>query len=439
MNSNSNRAALKIVAIYLTIGSLWILWSDRLLDQITTSQEQVSHLQTYKGWAFVFVTGAILFILLERQFRKLGKEIQTREEAEKRVAKLNRIYRVLSNVNQSIIRDRDRSFLFQEVCRIAVEVGGYALALVGQVDWSEQSLEIVAFRSSIGGDEDSLRTTIADTFKSQTEKVAFLRQGKSQTFGNLSEAEGLEPFRAKALSLGLRSMGCFPLRTSGNTIGFMCFVSKDEDRFDDSETDLLNELSGDVGFAVEFEEGERDKQNAIETLKIAESKYRQLFEANPLPAFVFDEVTREFLAVNRAMVEKYGYSESEFRSMRIEHLRLEEDLPQLFATLEEFRANPGKRHTATRRHVTHEGTVIDVEISSHPIDYDSRPARLVLVNDITRRLNTESSLRQTTELLETLIESSPLAITQLDLGGRIQFINKAAEEMFGWTWAECVG
>jgi len=53
--------------------------------------------------------------------------------------------------------------------------------------------------------------------------------------------------------------------------------------------------------------------------------YQYIFEHHPLPAWIYDMETPEFLAVNRAAIREYGYTQEEFLSMRITDIRSAED------------------------------------------------------------------------------------------------------------------
>lgn len=45
----------------------------------------------------------------------------------------------------------------------------------------------------------------------------------------------------------------------------------------------------------------------MKSLRESEERYRLLFEINPQPMYVYDRNTLEFLAVNQAMTDSYGY------------------------------------------------------------------------------------------------------------------------------------
>lgn len=74
--------ALRTSLIYCLGGVLWILLSDRLLATINADPAFISRMQTYKGWAFVSVTGVLLYLTLRRELRRWRNEVSVRERAE---------------------------------------------------------------------------------------------------------------------------------------------------------------------------------------------------------------------------------------------------------------------------------------------------------------------------------------------------------------------
>jgi two-component system, cell cycle sensor histidine kinase and response regulator CckA len=125
-------------------------------------------------------------------------------------------------------------------------------------------------------------------------------------------------------------------------------------------------------------------------------RYRMMFHDNPLPLWVFDRQTLAFLAVNDAAIRKYGYSRDEFLALTIESIRQPSDVPQLREDLAE---QSPPEVTRTWRHRTKDGSILTVEINARDFDYEGRPARLVLANDITERQRAEEALRKTEQQL----------------------------------------
>ena len=179
------------------------------------------------------------------------------------------------------------------------------------------------------------------------------------------------------------------------------------------------------------------QKRAEERLRASEEWYRLLFDANPLPMWVYDIETLAFLAVNDAAVKHYGYSRAEFLGMRITDIRPADEVPKLLAAARapdspEF--DGGVWH-----HRTKDGETILVEVVTHALTVLDRPARLTLAHDVTERKRAERELRETNDTLQTLIQASPLAIVTTDLNGTVSEWNVAAERMFGWFAGDVLG
>ncbi len=81
----------KITILYLIIGGLWILFSDRLVSGIASNAEDISILQTWKGWFYVAVTGLLLFFLIRKDNQNLRKSTNALQKAKDELEKANRI------------------------------------------------------------------------------------------------------------------------------------------------------------------------------------------------------------------------------------------------------------------------------------------------------------------------------------------------------------
>ena len=137
----------------------------------------------------------------------------------------------------------------------------------------------------------------------------------------------------------------------------------------------------------------------------SEDPYRHLFDRNPMPMWVYDAETLAFLAVNEAAVAHYGYSHDEFLAMSIRDIRPRDDMPPLLDTVASLPA--GFRSPGPHRHLKKDGTPIEVAITSHAIEFGERPARLVLVNDVTEQRRAEAELIRAETRYRLLVESLP--------------------------------
>ncbi|HEY8098259.1 MAG TPA: EAL domain-containing protein [Methylobacter sp.] len=135
-----------------------------------------------------------------------------------------------------------------------------------------------------------------------------------------------------------------------------------------------------------------ERKQTEEALRESEARYRQMFQANPQPMWLYDLETLRFLAVNNAAIAHYGYSETEFLAMTITDIRPVEDVPRLLDQLQHLKGE-AQHQAGNWRHRKKDGTLIDVEISSHMLEYDGRRAKAVLSHDITERKRAEDRIQ----------------------------------------------
>ena len=178
---------------------------------------------------------------------------------------------------------------------------------------------------------------------------------------------------------------CVPLMARDRPWGAITLIATDRS-FDRTDVELAAELARRAAAAIET-------ARLVRSLGRSEERYRLLFEANPLPMWVYDSETLRFLAVNQAAVRHYGYTTSEFLAMTITDIRPPEDVEALLADMKE-RGGPGSPMPGTWRHRLKDGTLIDVEITAGKVVFEERPAALVLAHDVTERRRLEERLTQ---------------------------------------------
>ncbi|MFI5011729.1 MAG: EAL domain-containing protein [Hyphomicrobiales bacterium] len=176
----------------------------------------------------------------------------------------------------------------------------------------------------------------------------------------------------------------------------------------------------------------------ITDLKRREESFRLLFEGNPIPMWVYDRCSLRFLAVNDAAIAHYGYSREQFLAMSILDIRPAEDryeVGQISGT-----GDGDYRKGQSWRHLTADGTEIEVAVYSRSMRYDGRDGMLVAAIDITERRRTEDELQRTQEFLNTVIENVPEAIIVKDAREhRYVLVNRASEEFLGFPRREIIG
>lgn len=135
-----------------------------------------------------------------------------------------------------------------------------------------------------------------------------------------------------------------------------------------------------------------ERKKAEEALKSSENKYRLLFDQNPMPMWMLSIPERQFLDVNNAAINFYGYSKAEFLLMTAYDIRPDEESNRL----KKYSTQPheGVQNAGIWTHQKKDGSIVQMDIVTHDIYYEGANARLVLAIDVTEKVKAELALQQ---------------------------------------------
>jgi len=232
------------------------------------------------------------------------RDITERRRQEKRIADLNRLYAVLSRINETIVRTRDRDALLAEACRVAVEAGSLRLAWVAMLDGEELRPAAMA-----GGHEDyvrGLRLTVRDEPGGRGPTGQAIREDRVAVCGDIATDPAMATWRGNALGRGLRSFVALPLRLHGKPIGALCLYAGEPQFFDTEELGLLGEVAADLSYALEVLDRESRRLQA-------EAERTRLVTAieQSSEAVMITDAAGELRYVNAAFERMSGYSKAE--------------------------------------------------------------------------------------------------------------------------------
>lgn len=480
-----NKGAIQIALLYLLIGGLWILLSDKAAARIAPNQETLTIISLYKGWGYVFVTALLLYWLIQRDTAAVrASESQLQQvidalpaliayvDKDRRYRFTNKMYeewfgdtargKTIEEVfgkstYQTISKYVDEALLGKTVSYESVvsypsgerfvtatytpdktadgRVKGF-FALVQDVTENKQTQEeLRQWADAFNGCAHGIAIGDPSTSRVVVCNPAFASMHKCRVEDIVGSAilslyapadhEHVRHNIAKADQIGRVRYEADMIRRDGSTFPVqMDVVSVLEDE-------------GELLYRVVTAQDISERRQAEEKLRKNEERYRYLFENNPYPMWIYDRKTLAFLDVNEAAVAKYGYSRQEFLNMTIVDIRPPEDVDWLLDNLAQPR-EPLEYSTGWR-HRLRDGRIIDVEITSHTIEIDGHESVLVIAQDISERKQTEEALHNSQAQMSGIFNSAMDAIISTDADQRIVIFNPAAEAMFQCDRSQAIG
>lgn len=301
----------------------------------------------------------------------VDQDVTERQSYLVRVEHLNRVYAVLSDINQSIAREKDAQRLLESACRVAVSKGQFRSAWIGLFQ-EEKDLAVVAVEGEGPFSEPHpLRETA----------LSHLRSGQIFVENDLPS------------ELGYRSLAVLPLHTVLEVKGCLALSSAEPDFFDTDELRLLAELASDITQGLE-------RLRVQEALLESEARFRQLAENIDVVFWMVDKSKDELLYVSPAYERIWGRSaQSLYGSPRswLDSVH-PEDLERV-RSASDSRRSP-REYDEVFRIVRSDGSVRWIHDQGFPV-YDGAGTMKRVVGtaeDITARHQLEEQLRQSQKM-----------------------------------------
>jgi PAS domain S-box-containing protein len=366
-------------------------------------------------------------------------DITERKRAEEQLRKLNRIYSLLSDINQAIVRTRVPEELFKQICNIAVEQGGFGMAWIGLIDESSQKLRVIAQAGKTNGYHEQVNISLKGKPLSYCPVDSALRKGK-HNICKITENEEMAPCQKIAYDLGFCSSASFPLKVFDVLTGVLNLYSDEQDFFDEAELKLMDELAMDISFAIEYSEKEVGRKLVEQSLIVAKDSLEEAQHVARVGSWEWDAVKDEITASG-------------------EFFRLFDVTPDQIARFAQFigRLHPDDRERVQQdvaaalkkdrpydtdyRVMIHDGGWRDINARGRVItDEEGKPLRMVgTCLDITERKLAEQTLRQSEARYKTLVENIPQKIFMKNSDYRFMSINENFARDLGIRPEEIVG
>ena len=204
-------------------------------------------------------------------FRGTDRDITVRREQEARLRRLTRTYRMLSSTGSAILRLHDRSELLDEVCRIAVQQGGYERVVISLLDSGGKAPRPCAWA---GADSAALRTFdrawVGAEAQHMQRGAPFVHNDLTGAgrAGGAQDPASVAPAQAAVLvAHGYHAFAALPLSVDGTGVGIITLFSSQRGVFERAEVQVLQELTANLSFALQYLE----KDAAVQFLSYYDS------------------------------------------------------------------------------------------------------------------------------------------------------------------------
>ncbi|MEI7835363.1 MAG: GAF domain-containing sensor histidine kinase [Planctomycetota bacterium] len=188
---------------------------------------------------------------LRATVEQLQGAVRQRMATEMALASANTQLQMIGEVNEALFRAEDEQALMDEVCRIAVAVGGYRMAWVGFAQSDEgRSVRPVA---SMGVEEGYLARagiTWADNERGRGPTGTAIRTGRPQMGRNFLLDPELASWKNEAIRRGYQSSAALPLAESGRVFGAMNIYASQTDAFDEDRVGILQDMADNLAFGI---------------------------------------------------------------------------------------------------------------------------------------------------------------------------------------------
>lgn len=368
--------------------------------------------------------------IVDERTLELRSEIAEKEQAQVSLIRTNRSLQILSECNQAISHSENESILFNQVCQILVETGGYRICWIGLIDKSAQS-GLVA--TSFSCDNPRLIKTLPSQVDMSLE-VELLQ--KSMTTGRIQKVDEItQNSKSKTLEEcskdnELSSLVVVPLLSQSEKIGVLCLYSDNEEGFDYLEEKLLLEVAEDVSYGVNTIRVMTENSRLAEEVAERELLFRTLYDSAPL-GFCLSDRNGKIVSYNEAFMKPGNYSNNDIDSMEsAENLYYSpEEFQKIKEELEEDRVMVGREVTLKRK----DGSPYYALLSLIPIKIKNESLVYAIVEDMTQRKLDREMIVESEKRYRDLFENSVSPIFITNTYWHFVDVNAAGVKMLGYN------
>lgn len=252
-----------------------------MTEEIKSSGQlsETNHLKR-DGSTFPVEISSKLIILNDKIFRQnFIIDITERKSAQKRIYHLNIIYSVLSQINQCIVRVKDRNELLRRCVDIAIEYGKFRVAWVGIIEKDSGNIKPLYIRSSGTDNINNMMKNLINKYAHLEYPTKKSIETKSTRICNdLTKEVRDDLIQFYAEENNFMSEVSIPLIYHDEVLGVFNILHTEANYFLEEEKLLMEEIKGDISYALEMIQKEKENREAKESLERSENRFKTIFE-----------------------------------------------------------------------------------------------------------------------------------------------------------------
>ena len=324
-------------------------------------------------------------------------DITLRKKISLELNKINRVYALISQINNLIIRTRSQEELFQEICNIAVDFGKFRMSWIGLLSGNQKIITAAHAGYENGYFTKSNSTSIVDEPEGRGPTGTAMREGRTVICNDITNDPIMIPWRKDALERGYSSSISIPIIVRNKIIGAFNLYSSESNFFSSNEEILLLEkIILNISFALEKIEIEEDRKRTEEKIR----QLSQAVEQSPV-TIIITNTKGEIEYANPKFEETTGYTLEEVIHQNPRVLKSGYTSPEEYKMLWET-LNAGKEWHGDFHNKKKDGSLYWESASISPIvNSEGKTTHYIAIKeDITQRKKVEKELVKSKERAE---------------------------------------
>lgn len=356
-------------------------------------------------------------------------DITERFESGERVKFHNRVYSLMTNMNQLIVRARNKEQILNDACRLAVEFGMFRLAWIGILD--ENSGKILP-AYQFGDSENYLENISISSDEPENIKGPIVRAFNDKVYYVSNDVENdpqLRLWKEATLAKGFRSFATFPIEFRNEVVAVYNIYSEKKNFFGKTETELLLELAEDISFAIEYIELEKERM-------LIEERYKQIVESAPIG--IFTQLDSIITYINPEGYKMLGADSHKFLTGKNVFEMVHPDYREIVKNRLGKIVSGIPAGELEETFMKADGSEIKVMVSAIPYVHEGKKGAQVFFRDLTEQKKAQREIIETNERFKLITKATNDALWDWDLKTDSVWWNDGFTDLFGYK-AEEIG